>query len=241
MTRGLKIFSALALGLWLSGCATAQDDASGNNDPYEQTNRQIFDFNMTLDQEVFLPGAMFYVEFVPTPVRDGVHNVLSNLDMPVTFANDILQGELDRGGESMMRLLVNTTVGVGGIFDVATMIGIPYHTEDFGQTLAVYGVPEGPYLMLPLLGPDPPRDLFGNVADVFLDPTTYVALREHTWYSVGRAFMNSMDSRSRNIDTLNAVQQSSVDFYASVRSLYRQNRQNEINNGKTDIQNLPNY
>jgi phospholipid-binding lipoprotein MlaA len=236
----MRIFGVFALGLWLSACAGVQDP-SGNNDPYEQTNRAIFGFNVTLDQEIFLPGAIFYVKSVPEPVRDGVHNVLSNLDVPTTFANDMLQGELDRGGESMMRLIVNTTVGVGGIFDVATKIGIPYHTEDFGQTLAVYGMPEGPYLMLPVLGPDPPRDLLGDIADVFLDPTTYIALREHTWYSVGRGFMNSMDSRSRNIDTLEAVRQTSVDFYASVRSLYRQNRDNEIRNGKTDLQNLPNY
>ena len=237
--RGLRIFGALLVGLWLAGCAT--QDPSGNNDPYEKTNRAVFEFDDKLDQAIFLPGATFYVSVVPEPVRTGVHNVLTNLDTPVTLANDFLQGELDRGGESMMRLVVNTTVGVGGVFDVATTIGIPYHEEDFGQTLAVWGVPEGPYLVLPLLGPDPPRDLAGSVVDIFLDPTTYIHLREHTWWSAGRWAVTAIDTRSRNIDTLNEVRATSVDYYATIRSLYRQNRENEINNGKTNTQNLPNY
>jgi len=237
--RGLRIFGALVAGLWLAGCAT--QDPSGNNDPFESTNRAVFAFDDKLDQMFFLPGAEFYVNTVPEPVRDGVHNVLTNLDTPVTLANDFLQGELDRGGESMMRLAINTTVGVGGIFDVATKIGIPYHKEDFGQTLAVWGVPEGPYLVLPLLGPDPPRDLAGGVVDIFLDPTTYIQLREHTLWSGARGFLGSLDARAANIDTLKEVRATSVDYYATIRSLYRQNRQNEIRNGKTDIENLPNY
>ncbi|HEX3808841.1 MAG TPA: VacJ family lipoprotein [Rhizomicrobium sp.] len=243
MMRGIQLLSAIGVALLLAGCATApaDDTAGGTNDPYEQTNRALFDFNNKLDENVFLPGAKLYVAVLPDPAREGIHNFLINLDLPVTFANDVMQGELDRGGETMMRALVNTTVGVGGLLDVATKIGIPYHTEDFGQTLAVYGVPAGPYLFLPVLGPKPPRDLAGYVADIYLDPTTYITIREHFWWSAGRFTVEALDLRSRNIDTLASIERSSVDYYASVRSLYRQNRENEIRNGKTDVQNLPNF
>ena len=104
-------------------------------------------------------------------------------------------------------------------------MGVPNHTEDFGQTLGVYGVGEGPYLVLPFFGPDPPRDLAGQVADVFLDPFTYVKLREHGWWSAGRAYFSLLDLRSRNLDTLEGIERSSVDYYASVSSLYRQLRE----------------
>ena len=243
MMRGLRVLGAITAALWLAGCATtpADDTALGPNDPFEQTNRSVFDFNNTLDENIFLPGARFYVSVVPEPARDVVHNFLINLDLPVTFANDVLQGQLDRSGETMMRTLVNTTVGVGSLFDVATRIGIPYHTEDFGQTLAVYGVPAGPYLILPVVGPNPPRDLIGNVADIYLDPTTYITIREHVWWSIGRGTLSSLDLRSRNIETLESIERTSVDYYASVRSLYRQNRNNEIRNGKLNVQELPTF
>ena len=118
MMRGLRVLGAITAALWLAGCATtpADDTALGPNDPFEQTNRSVFDFNNTLDENIFLPGARFYVSVVPEPARDVVHNFLINLDLPVTFANDVLQGQLDRSGETMMRTLVNTTVGVGGLF-----------------------------------------------------------------------------------------------------------------------------
>jgi len=239
--RGLSSAILLLACLVLGGCASAPSGANDLNDPYESTNRAIFDFNQKLDRNFMLPTAEFYVAAVPEPARDGVHNFLSNLNLPVVFINDVLQGEATRAAQDMGRFGLNTTIGVGGLFDPATKMGVPENNEDFGQTLGVWGVGEGPYLVLPLLGPDPPRDAFGQVADVFLDPWTYVSIREHFYWSAAREYAEIVDLRSRNIDTLNDIERTSVDYYATMRSLYRQMRQNEINNGKTETENLPNF
>ena len=237
--RALSAIFIFAAGLALAGCSTTPDD--GTNDPFESTNRQIFAFDQQVDRYLVKPSAEAYVDVVPEPARNGMHNFLTNLDLPVTFANDVLQGEVTRGSQTFGRFAINSTIGIGGILDLATPMGIPYHSEDFGQTLGVYGVPEGPYLVLPFFGPDPPRDLAGQVADVFLDPFTYVKLREHGWYSFGRAYFSLLDLRSRNLGTLEGIERSSVDYYASVRSLYRQLRNNEIRNGKSDVKDLPSF
>jgi len=242
--RGFGALLVVAFGLALAGCASTDQPATAgadNNDPYESTNRQIFALNQKLDRYVVKPGAEAYVAVVPEPARTGIHNFLTNLDLPVTFANDVLQGEVDRAGQTAGRFGINSTIGLAGVLDLATPMGIPYHSEDFGQTLAVYGVGEGPYLVLPFFGPDPPRDIAGQVADVFLDPFTYVKLREHTLWDLGRGYVSLLDLRARNLDTLESIERSSVDYYASVRSLYRQLRNNEIRNGKTDTQNLPSF
>jgi phospholipid-binding lipoprotein MlaA len=237
--RGFSRYLALAaVGLLLAGCAT--EDTSGANDPYEKTNREVFKFNQKLDKYVVGPSAYAYITVVPKPARDSVHNFLLNLDLPVTFANDLLQGEMDRAGQTLGRLTMNSTLGLGGLFDPASDFGIPYHQEDFGQTLGTWGVGEGPYLMLPFLGPDPPRDAAGQVVDIFLDPTTYIKIRGHIYYSAGRKYLKIIDAKSRNYDTLQTIERGSVDYYASVRSLYRQIRNNDIRNGKPDVANLPN-
>jgi len=237
--RGFIPALGAALVLLLSGCANV-DDPSGANDPYESFNRQVFDFNRQVDHAVIKPVAEAYVAVVPEPARNGIHNFLTNLDLPITFANDVLQGEITRSSETVGRFAVNTTAGVGGIFDVATTMGIPYHSEDFGQTLAVWGLQEGPYLVLPIIGPDPPRDVVGQVVDIAFDPMTYASFRHKFWYSAGRAVLGGIDLRARNLDSLASIERSSIDFYASVRSLYRQNRNNEIRNGAPDVTNLPN-
>ena len=240
--RSMKELTAILFSgavVLLAGCAT--QDVSGANDPYEATNRKIFNFNQQLDKAVIKPVAQAYVDVVPEPARDGVHNFLVNLNLPVTFANDILQGEIERTGETVARFTVNTTIGIGGLLDVATRIGVPFHTEDFGQTLAVWGVGEGPYLVLPLLGPKPPRDAVGYAVDsIAFDPLTYIDLREKFLWEVGRGALGVLDLRSRNLESLDAIERQSVDLYASIRSLYRQDRNNEIHNGKPDIENLPN-
>ncbi|HEY8949689.1 MAG TPA: VacJ family lipoprotein [Rhizomicrobium sp.] len=236
MMRGLSRFFVVGMGLLLAGCAT---DPTGANDPYEQTNRAVFDFDQKLDKYFIGPSAEAYVAVVPSPARQGVHNFLLNLDLPVTFANDLLQGEMSRAGDTLGRFTINSTLGVAGLFDPATDFGIPAHTEDFGQTLATWGVGEGPYLVLPFFGPDPPRDATGQVVDIFFDPTTYIKLREHFWWSAGREYFTVVDTKSRNLDTLQNIERGSVDYYASVRSLYRQLRNNEIRNGRPDVQNLP--
>jgi phospholipid-binding lipoprotein MlaA len=225
------------MGVLLAGCATA--DPSGQNDPYEQTNRAVFDFDQKLDKFVLSPVAGVYVDVLPDPAREGIHNFLLNLDLPVTFANDLLQGEMHRAGETFGRFTINSTLGIGGLLDPATDFGIPYHKEDFGQTLGTWGVGEGPFIVLPLFGPDPPRDAGGQIVDIFLDPTTYIPIREHFWWGAGRQALAIIDTRSRNLDTLQNIERGSVDYYASVRSLYRQMRNNEIRNGRPDVSNLP--
>jgi phospholipid-binding lipoprotein MlaA len=227
--------------LTAAGCATGPNGPGDQNDPYEAQNRQIFELNQSLDRNVALPIAKGYVAVVPEPARDGIHNFLVNLHVPVIFANDVLQGEASRAGETLGRFTVNSTLGVGGLIDVATKVGIPEHHSDFGETLAVYGVNEGPYLVLPMIGPSNPRDAAGYVVDTALDPSTWISWRSSTFFKLGRGVLDLVDTRSRNIETLDELERSSVDLYATMRSLYRQHRQAEINHGKADIDNLPNF
>lgn len=241
MLHRARVFAALLLGLAVSGCASSPSpDAADQNDPYELFNRQMFSMNMKLDNNVALPVAKFYVHAVPEPAREGVHNFLSNLGEPQTFANDVLQGEVKRAATTLGRFTINTTVGIGGLVDAATKFGIEGHTTDFGETLGVYGLDEGPYLVLPVLGPSNPRDAFGYVVDIGLDPTTYVTFRSSVYWKLGRGTLNIIDERANNIDFIDQLERSSVDLYATERSLYRQHRNAEIHGGKPDLQNLPN-
>ncbi|MGA7673764.1 MAG: MlaA family lipoprotein [Rhizomicrobium sp.] len=233
----MRIFlrlAAIAAGLCLSACSTPSPSALANNDPQEATNREIFDFNQKLDRWTLRPAAERYNNYVPGQVREAVHNTLTNLNLSVTFANDVLQGEPKRATQILSRFTVNSTLGVGGLFDVASRLGIPEHSEDFGQTLAVWGVGEGPYMVLPLLGPAPPRDTAGLVVDVFFDPTIYIPIKQHILWMVGRQYFTLLDVRARNMETLDDIERNSLDFYAASRSLYRQYRANEIRNGEPD-------
>jgi phospholipid-binding lipoprotein MlaA len=238
MKRVLTSLAIAALAASLSACAST--DPSGQNDPYEQTNRSIFGFDQQLDHVVARPVAVFYNHAVPQFARDGVHNFLTNLDSPVILANDLLQGETTRAGQTFGRFVMNTTIGVGGLVDVAAMKGIPHHDEDFGQTLAVWGADEGPYLVLPFAGPSNPRDVAGMGGDIAMDPFTYIRWHNYTIYNVVRSGLEVVDLRARNVENLDAIERSSVDLYATTRSLYRQHRNAEIRNGAPDTENLPN-
>lgn len=200
----------------------------GDNDPLEVPNRMFFAFNEAVDFMVIRPIAVTYRYIVPTGVRNSVRNFLRNLRTPVTLANDLLQGDLERAEATFARFLINSTVGLLGLFDIAAESGIPYHDEDFGQTLGSYGAGEGFYLVLPILGPSNLRDAGGRIVDLFLDPLTYLAPTE---VGLGRAVLTGVDFRSRNIEELDSLKADSLDFYARIRSLYRQNRESEINNG----------
>jgi len=231
------ILSVLALGSLLGGCATS---SSPENDPYESFNRRMFAVNDALDRNVAVPAAKVYRTVLPKPAQDGLHNVLANLNSPVTFANDILQGEPLLAAKTLGRAIVNSSIGLAGIVDVATPMGIPGHEKDFGETLAIWGVGEGPYLVIPLIGPSNPRDLTGRVVDIGFDPLTYAGMREKGWWMGSRQLSSLLDERARNIDTMDELRRSSVDLYATLRSLYRQHRNAEIHGGKPDLQNLPN-
>lgn len=240
MSRTSTTLALLLAASALAGCASTDNPESlAQNDPYEPSNRKVFEFNQTLDKHVMLPVAKFYNHAFPPLVRDSVHNALENMGKPVVLANDVLQGEGERGLETFGRMVINTTFGLGGLFDVATRWGLPDHSEDFGQTLGVWGSPEGPYLVVPGLGPAPPRDLAGDVADQFMDPLTYARFDGYWTLTYVRAGMGVVDLRARHVEDLEAIERSSVDYYATQRSLYRQYRNSEIRNGAPDNSDLP--
>ncbi len=223
-------FKAVALFcILLSGCESA--NKSDVYDPFEPVNREVFAFNHSLDRHAALPAASYYKHAVPNGMRDGVHNVLSNLTLPVTFANDVLQGQFTEAGNAVCRFGVNTTVGVLGVMDPATGWGCMSRDEDFGQTLAVYGVPGGPYLVLPLLGSTFPRDMVGKiVVDHYFNPLGYVAYRGKYFVTITQNIIKSVDQRSRAVSALKDVERNSIDYYAAMRSLYAQKRESEIDN-----------
>lgn len=234
----LLISAGLALGL--SACATPPTDPDElaayeeANDPLEPMNRYFFDLNNALDELVLKPFAGWYYILLPNFAQDGVRNALNNLRTPVVLANDLFQGEIDRAGTTIGRFFVNSTIGLADLFDVASEIGLAYHDEDFGQTLAVWGSGEGPYLVLPLLGPSNPRDATGRVVDQFLDPITYLAW-SHDWIQTAnfvRAGVDVVDTRARNLKTLDEIKAGAIDYYATIRSLYRQQRNDAIRNGE---------
>ena len=231
--RNFLRIAAIFAAFSLSACTSAQSgaEANPNNDPNEATNRKIFEFDQELDRWTLKPTAVAYSKYVPEPIRHGAHNLLANLDLPKTFANDLLQAEPRRAGQTMARFTINSTLGVAGLFDVASGFGVPAHTEDFGQTLAVWGVGEGRFLVLPLFGPDPPRDVFGQAVDILFDPTVYIHMRQHPWWVIGRQYATFVDVRARNMETLEDIERNSLDYYATTRSLYRQYRASEIRNG----------
>lgn len=203
------------------------------NDPLESMNRAIFDFNEVLQDVLLRPIAKFYNATVNVTVRQGISNFLNNLSSPVIFANDLLQGEFERALTTFGRAFINTTIGIVGLADVATELGIESHDEDFGQTLAVYGMGEGFYLVLPIFGPSSPRDAIGKlVIDSYLDPLGLWldnTDRENIQYTLTGA--EGLDEYAGIVEELNQVKKTSVDYYAAVRSLYRQKRKAEINNG----------
>jgi len=237
---------AIAAGVLLLGlCACASSGANnlsaGDNDPYESMNRKVFGLNEGLDKHFARPLAVFYTRAVPQIARNGLHNFLTNLGVPVIFANDVMQGEAHRAVDSLGRFVVNSTVGIGGLVDVAQKTGIPEHSADFGETLAGYGFGEGPFLVLPVLGPSNPRDAFGYGVDIAIDPLTWVTFRSSTFFKLGKGVAGIADARAENLQTLDQLERSSLDLYATERSLYRQHREAEINHGKPNIDNLPNF
>jgi phospholipid-binding lipoprotein MlaA len=232
-----------ALAFALAGCAGAppSPEALAANDPYEAGNRKVLAFNQKLDKYFVGPTVGAYLWLVPEFGRNRVHDFLNNLWLPTTFINDVLQGEPKRAGQTAARFIVNATVGAGGLFDPATAFHMPDHREDFGLTLGTWGVGEGPYMVLPLLGPDPPRDSFGQVTDYFMFPLHWVRFKQHIWWDAGRYYFTLLDLRAQNYQTLQGIQRTSIDYYASLRSLYRQSRNAAIGKGQSDLKNLPKF
>ncbi|MDB5415505.1 MAG: hypothetical protein JWR10_3840 [Rubritepida sp.] len=226
---------ALALILALGACATDpnQGPALDPGDPYEATNRQVLDFNNSLDSSVLRPVAEAYRDVIPEPLRNGLRNFLRNLNEPVIFANNVLQLRLLDAGQTLMRFYVNTTAGGLGLFDVATPSGIARVSGDFGQTLYAWGVPDGPFLMLPLLGPTTVRDALGEGVDSFASPVglltgAVVSRATAQILGLGRGTLGGLDLRAENIENLDILRADSLDFYARLRSVVRQRRDAEL-------------
>ncbi|VAV91981.1 Outer-membrane-phospholipid-binding lipoprotein MlaA [hydrothermal vent metagenome] len=206
------------------------------NDPLEPMNRAIFSFNRGFDDIILEPAARFYRQFGPPDIRKGISNFVNNWREPVTFVNDVLQGEAKRATTSLTRFLINSTFGLLGLLDTATYWGIEGHSEDFGETFAVWGFGEGPYIMMPILGPSNARDFSGLVVDFFYDPVSlWLSHKGWTYVRYGRLALRGLIYREENLETLDDLGKSSTDFYATIRSAYRQNRNYDINNGILDI------
>lgn len=232
---------AAAFAFALAGCATPPpaDDPEGVaefeqlNDPLEPTNRAIFAFNEGVDTVILRPAAQGYRYVVPPFGRDRVSDFLDNLKSPLFLANDLLQGNIKAAGITIGRFAMNTTFGVFGIMDVAEPAGLPEHKSDFGQTLGVWGIGEGPYLVLPLLGPSNPRDTVGVAVEYFADPVDiYLDDNHMKWLSWTRTGVSAVSMREAYLDVLDDVKRTSLDYYSAMRSLYRQRRAAEINAGK---------
>jgi len=202
------------------------------NDPLESVNRRIFAFNEVVRQYLLDPVVTGYNSVLPEVAREAIANALNNISEPVVLANDLLQGKFKRGFVTASRLVINTTAGVGGLFDVAKNLGFEEHEEDFGQTLATWGIGDGLYLVLPLLGPSNPRDAFGQIlVDPFFDPLGYY-LDDQDLEEVGYGLTayKGVVSYADVKDHMDGLKDTSVDFYGTIRSLHLQKRRLEILN-----------
>ena len=228
--------------LVLGGCASIPTDPeerkayTKTNDPIEPVNRAIFSFNKGLDTVIFKPIATIYEKTLPQTLQDGIRNFLNNLRSPVILANNLLQGDLDGARDAIARFAINSIIGFGGFGDPARDLGVKYRSEDFGQTLGVWGMGEGPYLMLPVFGPSNSRDVIGLIVDSVSDPiNSWADNTERDTIPISRVLVRGIDKRARNIKTVHELEKSSLDFYATIRSLYRQVRNDEIRNGNPDV------
>jgi phospholipid-binding lipoprotein MlaA len=243
------VLSSRAIGRWISvvvvlaasvlgGCAPPPPDPAEraafiqNNDPLEPLNRKTLALNQFLDKIIFKPAAQTYVAVFPGDARLAIHHVLDNMKEPTLFFNNLLQGDLKRAGISLGRFAVNSTVGFGGMVDVMTLSGVDRQTADFGQTLFAWGVPSGPYLILPIVGPSNPRDAVGATVDSYDDPFTILANQYGvTELITSRLVVGGVDERAGVLDELDDLEKNSVDFYAQLRSLSQQHRNAELHHG----------
>lgn len=231
----LALFLFLSLGACSSVPATTQGEQAeynASNDPLEPMNRVIFDVNDFLDRLLVRPLAELYRVLVPPPLRDRISSVLKNMSEPVVMANNLLQGEVTKAGTTLSRFFVNSTLGVGGVFEVANEYKLYRQTGDFGQTLHVWGLGAGPYLVLPLFGPSNIRDAIGLGVDTMMSPWKYAVAMGSTQiedtFTISDMTASALSRREANIEGLDALREGSLDFYAQMRSVYRQYRAKQL-------------
>jgi phospholipid-binding lipoprotein MlaA len=225
---------SVAAALFATGCAAHSQAPSEQqavaqeedfHDPFENVNRKIFGFNDVVDKHVLVPVSKAYRDALSNPIRGSIHDFLNNLNAPLIFANDVLQGNLPLAKDTFARFALDSTIGMGGLVDVAGRWGIPYHENDLGVTLGVWGIDAGPYIVIPILGPSDPRDLGAAVAQGFGDPWNHLASSHNMiWIVFARGAVAGIDQRSRLVETLADIERTSLDYYATIRSLYRQRR-----------------
>lgn len=221
-----RLLAATAVLLTVAGCAS-NDAAKSSGDPYENMNRKFYNFNDTLDKNFVEPVAKKYAQYTPDPVRNGITNFFDNTGYLNTIANDLLQGKLTQTASDSGRFLVNSTIGIGGLFDPATSMGLKQHNEDLGQTFGKWGAKEGAYLMLPLMGPSSFRDVGSPVMDMFLNPLTYFA----SVVTIPAGVVSAVNTRANLLDATRIRDQAALDPYTFVREAWRQQREYDIYDG----------
>lgn len=221
-----RLPAAAALASTALLCACAHSPTYDPQDPLEKVNRAVYGFNVTADKYALRPVARVYADYLPSPVRTGVGNFLSNLSYPTVIVNDLLQGKLKQAGRDTGRFLMNSTFGLAGLLDPATMVGLTRNDEDFGQTLGKWGVGPGWYLMLPLLGPTTNRDFIGTLGDAVTEPSSYVKVETR----VVLLAADVIDTRA-DLLSVDSVLAQQFDPYIFVRSAYLQNRRSLVHDG----------
>ena len=211
----------------LSGCSYQNELINDPIDPLENSNRSIYTFNENLDEAILEPAADGYDYITPKFLQKGFNNFFDNINYPVTIINQLLQGNIGESLQDTLRFTINTTIGIFGLFDPASSMGLPEHDEDFGQTLAVWGVKEGPYLMLPFFGPKTLRSLTGDLTDVLFNPLLNI---DDTNLKIKTNLINILQDRS-DLSTLEEELDNSFDPYQYIKDSYIQNRQYKIYNG----------
>jgi phospholipid-binding lipoprotein MlaA len=237
LKRFTLILTILSFTL-LSGCATT--GAVDQRDPIEGLNRAIYKFNDGVDRAILKPIAKGYQTVMPAPADRGVSNFFGNLEDVVTTINDLLQFKFERSGKDAMRVLLNSTIGLLGLFDVASTIdGLEKHNEDFGQTLGYWGVGAGPYLMLPIFGPSTLRDVTGRVVDTAVfDPIYYI---DHIPTRNSLIGVNVVDKRADLLGASKVLEEAALDRYDFIKESYFQQREDAINDGELIFTEYPDY
>lgn len=220
----LVLFTTLVIG----GCSSIPKEQRDPRDPWQPYNRAMFRFNTDFDNAFFKPAAQGYQAITPEPVNHGITNFFNNVADVTSAVNNVLQFKLSRAGTDVGRVLVNTTVGLVGFIDVATNMGIPSYKEDFGQTLGYWGFGDGPYFVMPILGPSSVRDTFGFAGDVLIDPFFSLQKDEIYW---GFVVLRAIDTRAGLLAAGDLVDEAALDRYAFVRDAYLQRRRNLVHDG----------
>ena len=241
-TAGLVLAQGAQANSSLSRPADGSQALGQIADPLEGWNRGVYGFNRGLDRAIIRPAAMGYRRILPGQAREGVHNALGNLGSPVLFLNDLMQVRPTAASQTAVRFVVNSTVGVLGVFDVASIMGVYRHRADFGQTLGHYGVGTGAYIYLPVFGPSSVRDTVGLVVNMALDPINYARFNGDVATKVAVITLNALDTRLALDKDLTDLDRSATDPYVSTRSIWVQNRAAFVRGDKpVDVDALPDF